>query len=256
MDRYLIRDKLAQIFTEALGSSISGALNILLFLSLLVSVLTPYTYIGLAFFAIIGGIEIWFALNVFLILRSANIRYKITEATLEWTIIDSNTGSIRAKKRYLIHLTQSTKSICYYLEPGERIIQSSGVLPIYSNKKCEDTNYGYIPVELYFESYYPQGTDVQLEIVTETKKESPLTTGVLAFHTHNRPQRLSLFINIAKNGRDHQLKTTLECIKGQHQQFVSEQTINFRQREPNHKLIWESDKVINNAVYKIKWDYD
>ncbi len=129
MGKYLLQDKLVRAFTKGVGSSYSAALNILLFLSILISVVTPYTYLGLGLVLVISAIEIWFVLNVFLVLRSTSVGYKIIDATFEWNISDPNTKIIRSKKKFVVRLTQFVNSICYYLEPGERIIQTSGVLP-------------------------------------------------------------------------------------------------------------------------------
>ena len=256
MNKYLLRNRSLWIFSEGMGSTWSAVLNIALFISILISLFTPYTYFGILLCFIIGAAEILFIVSVYWVLRSTSIRYKVIDAVLEWKINSFDPETITSQKKYTIRLMQSTKSICYYLEPTEKIVETPNLLAVYSEKRCEEKNYGYTPVELYFSSYYPNGAEIQIEIVTETKKANRSKSGTISFHTHNKPARLNLYLSISQNGRDHQLKTKLQYRKGTRKGLVTSNTVIFKRRELSPKLIWKSDKIVDNAIYDIQWEYD
>jgi hypothetical protein len=259
MVRFLFSNRAIRALTEGVGTSFSAILNVLLFFSILISVLTPYTNLGLGLVLVISIIEVFFIVNALLSFRrSGDVGYKIIDATVESIISEHNPKTIRSKKKFIIRFTRSENSICYYLEPGERIMQARGVLPVYSNNRRQDTYYGYTPVELYFQTYYPEGTERQVEIITETRKEQLPKTGSITFYSHDNPERLSLLINFdglnITNG--NKLTTKLQYFKGREKKVVENAKVILLQQDTCGKVVWESDTVVNNAIYDMEWSYD
>ncbi len=250
MDTLLSRKRFIQIFTGGTSSVFAGVLNFLLFLAILVSLFTSYVFIGLGLVFIIISIEIWLGLKTFALIRSTSIRYRILDAVAEWYVDEKSSGRINSKKILRILLTQTVNSICYYLEPGESIKEVKGALAVYSNKICTDIPYGYTSVDLFFERYLPQGTEVQIEITTEMKKEEQSQPNLISFYTHNEPQRLSMVINVRADNGNHP-KATIQYLRGKHKKVITEPNVKVIREGSCKKIVWESDELIENAIYNI-----
>ena len=248
MDTLLPRTRIIQVFKRGIGSSFFGVLNFLLFLAILISLFTNYVYVGLALVLIISSVQIWLGIQAYERIRSPNISYRILEAVTEWYPDEGE--KTQSKKLLRILLTQTVNSICYYLEPGERVKEVKGALALYSNKICTDIPPGYTPVELIFKRFFPQGTEIEIELFTEKEKSSQ--PSLVSFYTHNNPQRVSMIINV-KADNDNYPKATVQYFKGGHKKVMTEPNVKVIREKSCAKIVWESDELIGNAIYNMTW---
>jgi len=245
----LSRERIIPRFSGWIRSSFFGLLNVLLFLAILISLFTTYVYVGLALVLIISGLHIWVGIKFYAGIRPINISYRILEAVTEWDFDEKAYAKTQSKKLLRILLTETVNSICYYLEPGERVKDVKGALAVYSNKICTDIPLGYYPVELIFERYVPQGTEIEIELLTE--KEKPSQSSLVSFYAHNNPQRVTLVINDkVDNGN---LTATIHYFKGGRKKVITEPNVKVIREKSCAKIVWESDELIGNAIYKINW---